>query len=141
MIMNLKMCTINKFFGKMCLKTIRGTFLQYVVCNQGRDRVRHEGKWEDRNFWWGMTSNGRVRFKILVWALCWSPIKTILRSVVGVNAVIIWKRVCVREYIFFQSNKVTACKVRDGKEVAKSLMVFNLRKIIHPLQNKKYLRT
>ena len=46
-----------------------------------------------------------------------------------------------REYIFFQSNIFTACKVRDVKEVAKFLMVFNLRKIIHPFQNKKYLRT
>ena len=41
--------------------------------------------------------------------------------------------------IFFQSNKFTACEVKDGKEVAKSLMVFNFRKIIHPFQGKKYL--
>ena len=45
------------------------------------------------------------------------------------------------EYIFFQSNKFTACKVRDGKGVAKSLIVFYLRKIIYPFKNKKYLRT
>ena len=46
-----------------------------------------------------------------------------------------------REYIFFQSNKFTAFKVRDGKEVTKSLTVFNLRKISHLFQNKKYLST
>ena len=42
-----------------------------------------------------------------------------------------------KEYIFFQSNKFTACKVRNEKGVAKSFMVFNLRKIIHPFKNKK----
>ena len=46
-----------------------------------------------------------------------------------------------REYIFFQSNKFAACKVRDGKGEAKSLIVLNLRKIIHPFKNKNYLRT
>ena len=34
-----------------------------------------------------------------------------------------------------------AYKVRDGKEVAKSLMLFNLRKIIHPFESKEHLRT
>ena len=47
----------------------------------------------------------------------------------------------VRESIFFQSNKFTAYKIRDRKEVAKSLTAFNLPKIIHPFQRKKYLRT
>ena len=56
----------------------------------------------------------------------WSPIKSTLRSVLGLITVIILKR--VRESIFLQSNKFTACKVRDGKEEAKSLMVFNLYK-------------
>ena len=46
-----------------------------------------------------------------------------------------------RESAFFQSNKFTARKVRVGKEVSKSMMVFNLRKIIHPFQSRKYLRT
>ena len=45
------------------------------------------------------------------------------------------------ESIFLQSNKFTASKVRDLKEVAKSLMTYNLSKIIHPFQNKKYLKT
>ena len=47
MIMKLKMCTTGIIFGKICLKAIRDTFFQYLVCNQGRDRVRHEGKGED----------------------------------------------------------------------------------------------
>ena len=90
--------------------------------------MRHEGKGEDSIFQWGVTSNRRM-----------IPHKNILRSVLGLNTVIILKR--VREYIFFQSNKFTACKIRDGKGVAISLMVFYLRRIIHPFKNKKYLRT
>ena len=59
-----------------------------------------------------------------------------------VNTVTTLKKVREKEYIFFQSNRLTACKVRGGITVAKSLMVFNLHKmIIHPFQNKKYLRT
>ena len=67
------------------------------------------------------------------------PIKNILRSVLGLITVIILKS--VKESILFQRNTFTACNVRDGKEVAKSLMMFNLFKIIHSLQSKKDLRT
>ena len=35
--MKMKMCTIGKIFGKICLKAIGDTSFQYVVCNQGRD--------------------------------------------------------------------------------------------------------
>ena len=45
--MILKTCTKEKFFGKIHLKAIRDIFFQYVVCNQGRDGVRHERKGED----------------------------------------------------------------------------------------------
>ena len=51
--MKLKMCNTGKIFGKIYLKAIRDTFFQYVVCNQGRDGLRHEGKWEDSVFLWG----------------------------------------------------------------------------------------
>ena len=51
--------------------------------------------------------------------------------------VMILKR--VSENIFFQINKFTACKFT--KEVANSLMAFNLLKIIHPFQGKKHLTT
>ena len=50
--------------------------------------------------------------------------------------VMILKR--VSESIFFQINKFTACKFT--KEVANSLMAFNLLKIIHPFQGKQYLK-
>ena len=43
------------------------------------------------------------------------------------------------ESIFFQSNKFTARKVKDEKEVVHSLMAFNLVKIIYPFQGKKDL--
>ena len=31
----------------------------------GRDGVTHEGKVEESNFWWRVTSNKKVSFKIL----------------------------------------------------------------------------
>ena len=62
-----------------------------------------------------------------------------LRSVLGLITVIILKK--VRERIFFQSNKLTTCKDTDGKEVAKSMMVLNLRKIIYLFQSKNLVRT
>ena len=45
--MNLKMSITSKIFGKLCLKFIIDTFFQYVVCNQGRDWMKHEEKRED----------------------------------------------------------------------------------------------
>ena len=62
-----------------------------------------------------------------------------LRSVLGLTTVIILKR--VSQSNFLQSNKFTACKVRDKKEVKISLMVCNPCKIIYPTQTKKHLRT
>ena len=48
------MCATRKIFGKIYLKAIRDTFFKYVVCNQGRDRVRHEGEGEGLSFLvWG----------------------------------------------------------------------------------------
>ena len=45
--------------------------------------------------------------------------------------------------IFFQSKKIRAYKIKDEKEetIFYFLMVFNLPKIIHPFESKKYLRT
>ena len=60
MITKLKMCTTGKIFGKICLKAIRDTFFQYVVCNQRRDGVSHEGKGEDSFFWWGGSKTSQV---------------------------------------------------------------------------------
>ena len=66
-------------------------------------------------------------------------IRTILRRVLDLLAVMILKR--ASEGIFFQINIFTACNFKDKKEVANSSMAFNLLKIIHPFQWKKYLRT
>ena len=134
--MKLKMCTTGKTFDKICLKTIRDTFFQHVVCNQRRDGMRYKergrnpffgGKWHPTE-WWGS------KFWAWVRGLSWSPIKKHPEECA-------WSKYCnnfgksKRVCIFFQSNKFTACKVRDEKRVAKSLMVFNLRKIIHLFKN------
>ena len=52
--------------------------------------------------------------------------------------VIILKR--VNESIFFQINNITACKVKDKKAVANSLIAFSVLKIIHPFQGKKLVK-
>ena len=79
--------------------------------------MRHEGKEKNSIFRWAVTSNRRVRFKHLGMS-GESPIqishKNIFRSVLGLNTVIISKK--VREYIFFQINKFAVYKVIDGKE-------------------------
>ena len=41
------------------------------------------------------------------------------------------------ESIFFQNNRLTACNVKDEKDVTNSLMVFNLLKIVHSFRCKK----
>ena len=66
-------------------------------------------------------------------------IRKSLRMVLSMLTVMILKQ--VSETIFFQSNKSTVCKVKDGKQVANSLMVFNFLMIIHLFQDKKHLRT
>ena len=67
------------------------------------------------------------------------PIRKTLRRLLGLLTVMILER--VSESIFFQSNKFIAYKVKGEKEVANSLMAFNLLKIIHPFQGKKHIRT
>ena len=51
--MKLKLYTTSKISGKICLKAIRDTFFQYVVCNQEREKVGHEGKAERTQFFSG----------------------------------------------------------------------------------------
>ena len=67
------------------------------------------------------------------------PIRKSLRRVFGLLIAMILTR--VSESVFFQTNKFTACKIKDGKEAANSLMVFHLLNNIHPFQGKKHLRT
>ena len=103
-IMKLKMCSTGNILGEICLKSVRDTFFQCVVCNQEKDGVKHEEKGEDSIFWWGVTSKRRVRFKILGMTEE-SPILITHKkhpeefAWSGLNTVTILKR--VREYIFF----------------------------------------
>ena len=93
------MFTKDNIFGKICLKALRDTFLQYVICSQGRGGVRHEEKEED--------SLGMSESSILILH------KNILRSVLGLNTVIILKR--VRDSIFsFKATNLRSCKIFDG---------------------------
>ena len=57
--------------------------------------------------------------------------------------VIIKLKVCTTAKSFgkIYLKAIQDCKVRDGKEIAKSLMVFNLCKSIHPFPSKNYLKT
>ena len=38
----MKICITGKIFGKICLQAVRDTFLQSVIWNQERDRVRQK---------------------------------------------------------------------------------------------------
>ena len=120
MIMKLKMHVASKNFEKICLKAIRDPFFKYVVCDQGR--------MTGLNFLVGDVNYRRAKFKL--------PIKITLMRVLGLFTVIILK--IVSGSIFLQSNKFTACIIKDGKKVANSLTVFNLLKIMHPFQGKKH---
>ena len=90
---------------------------------------------EGRNFWAYRETTSH--FPPLVGHLDLCIGKT-LRRVFGLLTVICkeWVRV-------FSFKGFTACKVKDGKEVAfiNFLMAFNLLKIIYPFHGKKHLRT
>ena len=51
----------RKHFGEICVKTLEIPFVQLVLCDQGRDGVRHEGKGEDSILWRGVISNRRAQ--------------------------------------------------------------------------------
>ena len=132
----------GKMFDRICLKDVGDTFFfQYMECDQGTGGLIFFG-WGDiqqkgkvQNFW---LAGRPPKFPPLVG----HPdllIRTILRRVLDLLAVMILKR--ASEGIFFQINIFTACNFKDKKEVANSSMAFNLLKIIHPFQWKKYLRT
>ena len=117
-----------------------------MLCNQWRDRRtqsfgggRYPTEGEASNLWTCReTPLPLLQFSPLVGHPD-LPIRKTLRRVLGLFTTMIFKR--VSESIYFQSNKFTTCKVKDEKEVASSLMTFNLPKIIHPFQGKKHLRT
>ena len=98
------------------------------------------------NYLVGMIFSKRGKFKLLVYqgdplpqfsSLVRHPnlpIRKILKGAWSAYCIILER---VSESIFFQSNKLRACKVKDEKEVANSLITFNLLKIIHPFQGKE----
>ena len=102
------------------------------------------------NFLVGVTHNRKGGLKILGMSGKSSPISNLvenpdplirnnLRIEIGLLTEMILEG--KRGSILFQSNINTASKVKDGKEVTKPcLIVFDLPKIIHPFQGKKYLR-
>ena len=51
----------------MCLKAIRDTFFQYVVCNQGKNGIKHEGKGEYLISWWSVTPKEEWGSKFWAW--------------------------------------------------------------------------
>ena len=66
------------------------------------------------------------------------PIRKTPRMVLDVFTVM--NLIRVSEY-FLSKQQITACKIKVGKEMANSLMLLNLLKIVHPFQGKKHLRT
>ena len=134
----------SKRFGKIYLKAIRDAF--FLIC----------GLWSRE--WWGdlifclgvyQIDGGNSDFlacrrstPLLSHPLEGQPdfsIRITLRTVLGLLTVMVLK--IVSESILFKNNKFTACEIKDGKEVANYLMMFNLLKIIRPFQGKKHLRT
>ena len=113
-----------------------------MICDQRRDRggqffdggdiLNRRGKFK----FLGMQGDPPCQFPALVGHPDLPKRKT-LKWVLGLVTVMILKR--VSESIFFQSNKFTTYKIKDEKEVANSLMAFNLLKIIHTFQGKKHL--
>ena len=99
--MKLKLCTTGKLFGKICLKAVKILFSSMWSAMK-------------RGMGWGMKERGWTQFfggewrstegwdsKSRTWmgrVLSWSSIKNILRSVLGLDTVIILKR--LKESIF-----------------------------------------
>ena len=133
-----------KILVKFVWKLLKIPFFQYVVCDQGRDKGTQffgvgciQQKGVVQKFWLA-GELPQPQFHLLV-GHSDLTIKNTLWRVLGLLTVMNLKR--VSESIFFQSNKFTGYKVKNEKEVANSLMVFNLLKITHLAQGKKNLRT
>ena len=139
MVLTLKISTTGKYFDKICLEANRDIFCPIGGLPLREERKEKWAKERRLNCLVELTSNRSVRLKIMgirreppslyLSKKSWSSIKSTLRSVLALLIVTIMKR--VREIIFLKSNKFTAFKVKDRKEVGQSLMVFNVRKIIH----------
>ena len=125
--------------GKIFLKAIRDTFfsnMQSVFRDRGTPFFSGDDIQQKMKVQTSWLAGRPPKFLPLV-GNSDLPIRKTLKRVLDSLTVMILKR--VSESIFFQINKFTACKFT--KEVANSLMAFNLLKIIHPFQGKKHLRT
>ena len=144
MIVLLKICATDKIFGKICLKIIRNTFFSNMwSAISGGTRglkvlVRGDIQQKEKLQTYRFVGRHPTQFPSLV-GYPDLPIRKTLSRVLGLFTEITLKR--VSESICFESHKFTTCKVKDEKEVANSLMTFNLPKIIHPFQGKRHLRT
>ena len=126
------MCILGKIFGQTCLKFSRDFFFNMrSVIRWGTGRINFMAK--------SICSRRRVQ------TFCLSggsptPILSIsgaTRSLHKKNPVQgSWSTYSddfekMSETVFFQSNKVTACKIKEYEEVVNFLKVFHLLKIIH----------
>ena len=120
MIVLLKIYATDKIFGKIYLKTLRDIFFSntWSTISGGTGRlkilvrgdIQQNGKVET----YGLAGRlPHLQFPALVGHHD-LPIRKILRRVLGLFTVMILKR--ATESIYFQSNKFTACKIKDEKE-------------------------
>ena len=147
MIVKQKMRTAGKIFGKICLRN-RDTFLSNMVCDQGRDGVRPEGMWRNQFFGGGdIQQKGKVQtfghkggtHSLSLCGKSWSAHKEHPEECAWSTN---YNDFEMSERVFsFKATNLEHVRLKEEKEVAKFLMVFNLRKIIHPFQGEKYLRT
>ena len=120
MVVKLKMCTTGKCFSQICLKTIRETFFPiYGVRSKKGQRETSKKLWGLNFLTWEWHLNFRHEREVsLVFPLVGNPeppIRNTLRIYLGMLTVMTLKKLC--ENIFFESNKLTAYKVKHGKEV------------------------
>lgn len=126
---------ILKSFGKFWQKVIRDILCPICCLRSSERRAEKWRKGTRLNCLVGLTSDRRKRFRGARPHLSLShvinpdsPISNTLRSVLGLLILMALKR--IRESIFFQNNKVTACKVKNRKEVANSFSFhFRVRSI------------
>ena len=142
MIVRLKMHIAGKNFGKVCIHAIRDIFFSSLWSvirggTRGIRRVVYPTKEWSSSFL-ACKRSPAPQFLPIVRHLGF-PIRKTLRRVLDLLTVMILK--IMSWSIFFQSNKITTCKIKDGKEVGNSFMVFSLLKIIQPFHDKTHLRT
>ena len=126
------MCILGKIFGQTCLKFSRDFFFNMrSVIRWGTGRINFMAK--------SICSRRRVQTFCLSGG---SP--TSILSISGATRSLHKKNPVqgswstysddfekMSETVFFQSNKVTACKIKEYEEVVNFLKVFHLLKIIH----------